>query len=350
MRRYSIIIVVGMILIAFTFYMFHVRHESECGNSYGHRFHEIHEVMTGPNEIWIATKREPLKIVVPSVTLVPLGKNVQGYEEFKNTKDDSVMVLIPTGKFLMGEKDGVKNREGLHEVTVGAYLIDKTDVTVGQFRRFVESTGYVTEVEKSGGAYVYYDDGIKGDWNSKDKWGDWLQKADANWRNPYFKQDDNHPVVCVSWWDAVSYCQWAGKRLPTETEWEKAARGTDGRNWPWGNVWDGRKANVDASRDVNVTKGILWTTAVGHYPDGVSPYGLLDMAGNVWQWCADWYDWTRRYTNSKEVYSNYYCVTKGGSFGCNEGGALGATQGRELPMSGNCQLGFRGVRDVNKVE
>ncbi len=103
---------------------------------------------------------------------------------------------------------------------------------------------------------------------------------------PFWGWKDNHPVVNVSWDDAVAYCEWACVRLPTEAEWEKAAQGTDGRSHLWGNEWDKRKCN-NGRADFGSTSQI---TPVGNYPQGASPFGVLDMAGNVWEWCADWYE------------------------------------------------------------
>lgn len=200
-----------------------------------------------------------------------VGLTSLGGGEFRNEKDGSILIEIPAGEFTMGSNDGDEDEKPVHKVYLDKYYIGKYEVTVGQFRKFVNATGYKTDAEKSGGAYVYVN-------------GSWTQKADANWSNPYFNQTDNSPVVCVSWNDAKAYCDWAGLRLPTEAEWEKAARGTDGRKYPWGNSWDASKCNSGDKAD-----GYEYTSPVGSFPSGVSPYGCYDMAGNVWEWCNDWY-------------------------------------------------------------
>ncbi|MGF3501312.1 MAG: formylglycine-generating enzyme family protein, partial [Candidatus Bathyarchaeia archaeon] len=172
-----------------------------------------------------------------------------------------------------------------------AYWIDRTEVTVAQFRAFVGATGYETTAEAEGWGYVYVASS-----------GKWERVRGADWEQPYgpgaAAAEDDHPVVQVSWYDAAAYCAWAGGRLPSEAEWEKAARGTAGRIYPWGNTFDGRKLNYcDANcvyswRDTAVDDGYASTAPVGSYPGGASPYGALDMAGNVWEWVADWYDRT----------------------------------------------------------
>lgn len=172
-------------------------------------------------------------------------------------KDGKEMVLVPAGEFLMGSLagEGEDDEHPQHRVYLDAFYMDKTEVTNAEYKRFVDATGY----------------------RAPDLWT-W---GNANGQIPVGLE--NHPVW-VSWEDAAAYARWAGKRLPTEAEWEKTARGTDGRTYPWGNDWDPAKANT-----FEVAVGQGKTTPVGNYPAGVSPYGVLDMAGNLWEWCADWY-------------------------------------------------------------
>ncbi len=205
---------------------------------------------------------------------IKVKKNKKGLWE-AHYQDEIVMIYIPPGQFTMGSEN--YDREAPpHNVILDGYWMGKTVVTVVQFKIFINYTGYVTEAEKSGGASVYIE-------------GRWQKKKDANWKNPYFSQDDKHPVVCVSWNDANAYCDWLSKKtetkfkLPTEAQWEKAARGEDGHKYPWGEREpDGKLANFDQS--------IGKTSPVDSYLQGASPFGLLDMAGNVWEWCNDWFD------------------------------------------------------------
>ncbi len=201
--------------------------------------------------------------------------------------DGIIMVYIPAGTFTMGSND-YPDEKSPHEVDLGGYWLGKTEVTKKQFELFVKDKVYVTEAEESGGAYT---------WTGEK----WEPKEGIDWKNPGFKQDENHPVVCVSWNDAVEYCEWlSGKKgvnfkLPTEAQWEKAARGTDQRKYPWGKndpYYNGEwYANYVAhdSWERRREDGFEFTSTVGFYPQGASTYGLLDMAGNVWEWCSDWY-------------------------------------------------------------
>ncbi len=165
----------------------------------------------------------------------------------KNSPPGSSMVLIPAGEFQMGSIDGSSDEKPTHTVYLEAFYIDKYEVTNAQYKQFMDSTG---------------------------------QPAPFSWNNSDFNAPDQ-PVVGLSWYDAAAYCQWAGKRLPTEAEWEKAARGgLVGVKYPWGDSIDSSVANYNS----NVGK----TTPVGSYPP--NGYGLYDMAGNVWEWCMDEYD------------------------------------------------------------
>ena len=185
-------------------------------------------------------------------------------------------VTIPAGEFLMGsdktkDKLAFDDETPQHTLHLPEYRIARVPVTVAQFAAFVGATGHKTTAEVQGSAW---------NWTGSK----WEEIKGADWAHPRGPESDvrakqDHPVTCVSWHDAVAFCKWAGVRLPTEAEWEKAARGTDGRIWPWGN----REPNSGVC-NFNMTVGD--TTPVGRYPDGKSPYGLLDVAGNVWEWTS----------------------------------------------------------------
>jgi formylglycine-generating enzyme required for sulfatase activity/mono/diheme cytochrome c family protein len=171
----------------------------------------------------------------------------------KNAKDGADMVYIPAGEFTMGSHDGEANEKPVHKVMLDGYYIYQTPVTVAQYMTFCAQTGHPRPHSPA---------------------------FNPNWIH------FNHPIVNVTYDDARAYCKWAGAQLPTEAQWEKAARGTDERRFPWGNDFDNSK--LWCSKNHYADAG--GTKPVGSFPSGASPFGVLDMAGNVWQWCSDWYD------------------------------------------------------------
>jgi formylglycine-generating enzyme required for sulfatase activity len=201
------------------------------------------------------------------------------------------MVTIPAGAFRMGsdrvDSEGKGGEFGMakplyldehppHDVTLPAYFIDRHEVTNADYQRFVRAAN--ARPPKS-----------------------WINGAIPAGREQY-------PVTHVNWYDAQQYCRWAGKRLPTEAEWEKAARGPDGREYPWGNAFDGKKANTGES-------GVGDLAPVGSFPQGKSPYGVEDMAGNVWEWTADWYQPYPGGTSQSKDFGQKFKVLRGGSWG-----------------------------------
>ena len=242
-----------------------------------------------------------------------LNKNKAGVAKSEQTPPavENEMVYFEGGSFLMGSETGLPNEKPVHEVRINPFFIDKTPVTVVQFKAFVEATGFKTEAEKFGDSGVF---------NLEKQ--TWELLPGAFWKKPFGQSgpeaEDNHPVTHVSWNDAVAYANWAGKRLPTEAEWEFAARSgkNSGEKFSWGNeisvngqyfanTWQG-EINAPDTKD-----GYLFTSPAGSF--GENEGGLTDMGGNVWQWCADIY---KPYPGSNEPYriDPNVKVIRGGSF------------------------------------
>jgi formylglycine-generating enzyme required for sulfatase activity len=244
---------------------------------------------------------EPLEILetpplVPKTRISPL--------------DGMVMVEIPAGEFYMGKEHDLESGDGpRHRVYLDTYWIDQTDVTNAMYAKCVQAGKCTFTIQHS--------------------------KSEIHFNNPAYA---NHPVVFITWDQAVTYCQWVGRRLPSEAEWEKAARGTDGRTFPWG------RKPADSTL-ANFNDAIGDTTPVGSFPQGASPYSLLDMAGNVRQWVADWYD-ILFYRNSP--FQNPLGpgigekrVLRGGSFKDPPNGIRVTTRFAHVPNSPGVNRGFR---------
>jgi len=225
------------------------------------------------------------------------------------------MVLIPAGPFTMGQ-DGSKPKNGpAHEVDLPAYEIDRFEVTNEEFAHFVEQTGYVSYAEEN---------------------------SSKNWRDAA-EGKPNHPVVYITWNDATAYCEWAGKRLPTEAEWEKAARSDDGRAYPWGDEFVAENGNFYEG-------GIRGTTAVGSFPAGASPYGVEDMAGNVREWVQDYFlPYPGQAEDADPFFGEENRVNRGGGWFDGEDGEIVTTYNRNAgppDTSANDDIGFRCARDA----
>ncbi len=238
--------------------------------------------------------------------------------------DQKEMVLIPAGEFIMGSgpedgKAGVDygvDEEPRHKVYLNAFYIDKYEVTIGKYKKFLQATD-----------------------------GKWV--GDPNFPGQYLPERlfnppdwDIYPVNYMTWSDADSFCRWDGKRLITEAEWEKAARGTDGRKWPWGNESDPEKFHV-----LENSQG--WTAPVGSHPEDISPYGVYDMGGNLSEWTSSYYlPYPGNKINDGRYTKNVY-VLRGGSFHLS-GEIYGRNAARSLayPAYSHRMFGIRCAKDA----
>jgi sulfatase modifying factor 1 len=345
------------------------------------------------------------KILLPGIVLIavailtwwllrPANSKV---EEAPKTGIPKGMVWIPGGEYKMGSDDPMAwdEERPAHRVKVKGFWMDEHELTNAEFEKFVKATGYITDAEKAPtladvmsqvppgtpppdpndmvpGSLVFIPPQVQVPLNDMRNWWNWVHGAD--WKHPEGPESvltgrENHPVVQVSWNDAQAYCKWAGKRLPTEAEWEFAARGgLEGKNFVWGdepptdskifaNTWQGKFPNENLQQD-----GYARTAPVKSFP--ANRYGLYDMAGNVWEWCSDWYD--------KMLYQTYaegsiqdnpkgpdksrdpslpympLRVQKGGSFLCHDTYCARyrpSARQASSPESGMSHVGIRCVKD-----
>jgi len=226
------------------------------------------------------------------------------------------MVLIPAGQFTMGRDDAVPDEQPTHRVSLDAFYIDRYEVTVAQYAKFVES-------EDSEPPFL--------------------------WQEARRGPNDENPVLGVDWHEAAAYCRWAGKRLPAEAEWEKAARGTDGRIYPWGND---PPTPAHANFGHETTKGYAALAKVGSFEKGKSPYGVYDLAGNVWEWVADRYD-EHYYQRSPEQNprgptTGPLRALRGGAWNSAPTVLASTNRNANVPSARRSDVGFRCAQDAPK--
>ncbi len=230
------------------------------------------------------------------------------------------MIYIPAGSFLMGNSgvgDDATYSESdefpQHSVTLAGYYIGKFDVTRGEYAQFINAGGYSNPAYWSSDGWNWV---VSNNATQPQQWA-----ASQNWENWSFTQTDSYPVVGVTYYEAEAFCNWAGGHLPTEAQWEMAARwtGTHPNVYPWGDTWDAE--NCNNPYDHNSAGGgyeASQTSPVGSYPSGASPCGCMDMAGNVWEWCKDWYGSTYYSTSPSSdpqgPANGSYRVLRGGSW------------------------------------
>lgn len=275
---------------------------------------------SAPRMLRIAGPSGIEKTVIPPAKTLRSKLKKQAKKEFHGENRSPAsqpppdMVYISAGEFIMGSNERWDDEAPEHIAPTGAYFIDIYEVSNRAYKKFANATN---------------------------------KETPYHWPNGEIPEGkENHPVVYVNWTDAVSYCKWAGKRLPTEREWEKAARGEEGNIYPWGNIWDLDKSN-------NPYKHSTGTEPVGSYPKGRSPYGLYNMSGNVWEWVNSYYLPHPGNTIPRREYGQNNRVLKGGSwfdclsYGC---GLSAPTFNRSFftPEVRNNSFGFRCAQTPEK--
>ncbi|MFC1706958.1 formylglycine-generating enzyme family protein [Planctomycetota bacterium] len=261
------------------------------------------------------------------------------------------MVYVPPGEFVMGSDDprapSEQKPQHKHAIRDG-YYIGRYEITLTQFRSFVTAAQYRTEAESGR------------DWDSQHT--PWVRKLGYSWLAPKLPQTGDHPVVCVTWNDAKAFCDWAGLSLPTEAQWEKAARGTDGRRFPFGNTFPKDGAPVANVADITGKRrhrnwyivdgyddGFVNTAPVGSFPAGRSPFGVHEMTANVQEWCADLYapkayEYCAR-GRAKPPTVGAARVLRGGGWMDTAWMCRAADRGHHYPSFCSNDLGFRVVKN-----
>lgn len=315
------------------------------GSHYGFTSQELIDYNNLPDAIGIVVGQviriPPFPVVEESL---PIDNPVDSVGQVRTVDRGGLsveQVFVPTGAFQMGSDGGQADEQPTHTVLLDGFWIDRTEITNEQFDIFVQATSLVTTAERDGQGHVYSVDS-------------WQLKDGADWRHPQGPgsvAEPDHPVVLVTWEEADAFCAWAGGRLPTEAEWEYAARGPESLPFPWGmnrntSLFNSCDRNCPYEwRDTFADDGYGYTAPVGSYSDGASWVGAVDMIGNVWEWVNDWYN-EGTYTGVLQVNpvgpdSGVLKVIRGVAWVHNPDIHYAANRGYAFPQAAYNGFGFR---------